>query len=55
MGDGDRYADFVSEALKLALPQAYTADSDEVAQAFRFDGAQDSDLKPPSLRSLAGR
>jgi len=31
------------------------ADSDEVAQAFRFDGAQDSDLKPPSLRSLAGR
>jgi len=32
-----------------------TADSDEVAQAFRFDGAQDSDLKAPSLRSLAGR
>lgn len=31
-----------------------TADSDEVAQAFRFDGAQDSDLKPPMARSLAG-
>jgi hypothetical protein len=31
------------------------ADSDEVAQGFRFDGAQNSDLKAPSLRSLAGR
>jgi len=31
------------------------ADSDEVAQAFRFDGAQDSGMMPPSLRSLAGR
>jgi len=30
------------------------ADSDEVAQPFRFDGAQDSDLKPPMARSLAG-
>jgi hypothetical protein len=31
------------------------ADSDEVAQAFRFDGAQDSGMMAPSLRSLAGR
>jgi hypothetical protein len=30
------------------------ADSDEAAQAFRFDGAQCSDLKAPSSRSLAG-
>jgi hypothetical protein len=37
------------------LPPYSPADSDEVAQAFRFDGAQDSDLKPPSSRSLAGR
>ena len=34
---------------------ALIADSDEVAQAFRYDCAQDSDLKPPSPRSLAGR
>ena len=53
----------VRETLKRAdgaglpwpLPEDMTADSDEVAQAFRFDGAQDSDLKPPSARSLAGR
>jgi hypothetical protein len=30
------------------------ADSDEVAQAFRFDGAQDSDMMSPRARSLAG-
>jgi hypothetical protein len=30
------------------------ADSDEAAQAFRFDGAQCSDLKPPRAWSLAG-
>jgi hypothetical protein len=30
------------------------ADSDEAAQAFRFDGAQCSDLKAPRARSLAG-
>ena len=32
-----------------------TADSDEVAQAFRYDCAQNSDLKPPCPRSFAGR
>jgi len=30
------------------------ADSDEVAQAFRFDGAQDSGMMAPSPWSLAG-
>jgi hypothetical protein len=29
------------------------ADSDEVAQGFRFDGARDSDMMPPRARSLA--
>jgi integrase len=31
-----------------------TADSDEVAQAFRFDGAQDSDMMSPRASGLAG-
>jgi hypothetical protein len=31
-----------------------SADSDEVARAFRFDGAQDSDMKSPRAWSLAG-
>ncbi len=35
--------------------QALDADSDEVAQAFRFDSAQDSGMMAPSSRSLAGR
>jgi hypothetical protein len=30
------------------------ADSDEVAQGFRFDGARHSDLKSPRAWSLAG-
>jgi hypothetical protein len=30
------------------------ADSDEVAQVFRFDGARDSDMMSPRARSLAG-
>jgi len=34
---------------------SWPADSDEVAQAFRFDGAQDSGMMAPSSRSLAGR
>jgi hypothetical protein len=31
-----------------------SADSDEVAQAFRFDGAQDSDMMSPRASDLAG-
>jgi hypothetical protein len=34
--------------------QCHVADSDEVARAFRFDGAQDSDMKSPRAWSLAG-
>jgi len=30
------------------------ADSDEVAQAFRFDGARDSDMMSPRVSGLAG-
>jgi hypothetical protein len=30
------------------------ADSDEVAQAFRFDGARDSDMMSPRASGLAG-
>jgi hypothetical protein len=31
-----------------------SADSDEVAQAFRFDGARDSDMMSPRASGLAG-
>jgi transposase len=31
-----------------------TADSDEAAQAFRFDGARHSEMMPPRAWSLAG-
>ena len=34
--------------------QHTTADSDEVAQVFRFDGARDSNMMSPRARSLAG-
>lgn len=39
----------------IRLNNARLADSDEVAQAFRYNCAQSSDLKPPCARSLAGR
>jgi hypothetical protein len=32
----------------------HTADSDEVAQGFRFDGAHHSEMMSPISRSLAG-
>jgi len=39
--------------LLLPASEQY-ADSDEVAQVFRFDGARDSDMMSPRARSLAG-
>jgi len=38
----------------LSLCCAVDADSDEAAQAFRFDGVQGSDMMSPGARSLAG-
>jgi hypothetical protein len=35
-------------------PGALNADSDEVAQRFRFDGAHDFGMMSPRARSLAG-
>jgi hypothetical protein len=38
-----------------ALEQGFSnADSDEVAQGFRFDGAHHSEMMSPISRSLAG-
>ncbi len=46
-----------SAALKAGVdvePVVLDADSDEVAHAFRFDVARDSDVKPPRDWDLAG-
>jgi len=47
--------DFEKAARKVAEPlYAVSADSDEAAQAFRFDGARYSDMMSPRAWSLAG-
>jgi hypothetical protein len=39
---------------RIEIAFTYCADSDEVAQAFRFDGARDSDMMSPRASGLAG-
>jgi putative transposase len=46
--------DFVSDQLANGRRFRLLADSDEAAQAFRFDGAQCSNVMSPRSRSLAG-
>jgi hypothetical protein len=48
------YGDAALTTAAARLRRPLSADSGEAAQAFRFDGAQCSDLKPPRARSLAG-
>jgi len=43
-----------TEDIALLLVRLDCADSDEVAQAFRFDGARDSDMMSPRASGLAG-
>jgi len=49
----DNLGSHKSKAVRQAV-RAAGADSDEVAQVFRFDGARDSDMMSPRARSLAG-
>jgi hypothetical protein len=48
------YAWYYASILHALRGEPAIADSDEVARAFRFDGARDSDIKSPRAWSLAG-
>jgi hypothetical protein len=44
----------LSGSRRPSATKRVSADSDEVAHAFRFDVARDSDVKPPRDWDLAG-